>query len=543
MRNQTVITKKLGIWAAALLCCFGLVGVLGHVWAETASALADAVPPAQADRIFIDGLKKFGDLERPGVVFQHTKHTAALEKKELSCQRCHLDREGGSGLGSMALRFKRLKDTDKKATMEIYHAECISCHTEIADGGESSGPVTCGGCHAEDLVAAKTTRWRPIDLDKSLHYRHVKNLEKKCDSCHHAYDDAAKKLVYLKGEEGACLYCHQKETVENRISGRLAAHQACISCHRERAAAGKDAGPADCISCHDVEAQAGIRVVKDIPRMERGQPDTVFVKTAALDGPASVPTRNRMQQVAFDHKAHEQYNRSCKSCHHAALNDCVSCHRSEGAKEGGQIKLAQAMHKAGADASCVGCHQKQQAKPECAGCHASGTPVAEADDDACLACHRIPLPSENEPPPTKAEADALAGQWIDARPIVAPLRDPERIPETVTIGLLSESYEPTSLPHRKIVYKLMDGIAANKLAGAFHGDALTLCQGCHHQSPPGQEMPRCSSCHDRRLGAKTTERPGLMAAYHQQCMGCHERMGIAKPGAQECGACHKERPK
>jgi hypothetical protein len=545
MRNQTVMTRRLGIWAAALLCCVGFAGAL-VVQVGAAATPAPAGAEAQADRILIDGLKQFGALERSAVVFRHTKHTIALEKMELSCQRCHLDGEKGT-----VLKFKRLKDTDKQATMEIYHAECIACHTEIAASGESSGPVTCGGCHATDRVTAKavttaqTTRWRPIDLDKSLHYRHVKTLEKKCESCHHAYDEAAKKLVYLKGQEGACLYCHQADTVENRISIRLAAHQACISCHRERAAAGKDAGPADCISCHDVEAQAGIRVVKDIPRMERNQPDAVFVKTVPADAvaPQLASTRMGMQQVAFDHKAHEQYNQSCKACHHAALNDCVSCHRSEGAKEGGQVKLAQAMHKAGSEASCIGCHQRQQAKPECAGCHLPRTANAKTDDQTCLACHRIPPPPKDGSAPTPAETAALARQWLDARPTVAPLRDPERIPETVTIGLLSEHFEPASLPHRKIINTLMDSIATNKLAGAFHADTTTLCQGCHHQSPPAEQPPQCGSCHDRRVAVKTTERPGLMAAYHQQCLGCHDRMGIAKPAAQDCAVCHKERPK
>lgn len=547
MRNQTVMTRKLAIRATILLCCVGLVGVLGQVWAGAAQRppRADIV---SADRIFIDGLKQFGTLERTGVAFMHTKHTAALEKQDLSCQRCHLDDPERPGAEGMALKFKRLKDTDKQSVMEIYHTECISCHTETRGSGLASGPVTCGGCHQEKAAAPTATRWRPIDLDRSLHYRHVASQEKKCETCHHVYDEGAKKLVYRKGEEGACVYCHQAETVENRISGRLAAHQACISCHLKRVAAGKDAGPADCLSCHDVAAQAGIRVVKEVPRMERGQPDAVFVKAVASDTipAASAETKPRMQMVAFDHKAHEQYNQTCKACHHAALNECVSCHRSEGADEGGRIQLTQAMHKADAEASCIGCHQQQQTKPECAGCHspeamAGAVLTFNSDDQACLACHRIPLPAEGEPEPTPEASADLARQWLDARAQVRPMRRSEQIPETVTMGGLSKAFEPANMPHRKIVYALMDGIGTSQLAGSFHADAYTLCQGCHHQSPPTEQPPRCSSCHDRRLGAKADDRPGLMAAYHQQCMGCHDRMGIAKPAAQDCAACHKER--
>ena len=35
--------------------------------------------------------------------------------------------------------------------------------------------------------------------------------------------------------------------------------------------------------------------------------------------------------------------------------------------------------------------------------------------------------------------------------------------------------------------------------------------------------------------------PGLKAAYHQQCMGCHREMGLEKPAATECAACHQEK--
>jgi hypothetical protein len=544
MRNQTVMTTKLGIWAAALLCCAGLVGLLGQPWVNASPAPPEAT--ATADRIFIDGLKQFGTLERPGVVFMHTKHTTALEKQDLSCQRCHPEGEEG-----MALKFKRLKDTDKKAVQEIYHNECISCHQETAAKGNDSGPVTCGACHAEELVTPAATRWRPIDLDRSLHHRHAKALENKCETCHHAYDESAKKLVYRKGEEGACAYCHQDQTVDNRISGRLAAHQACISCHRTRAAAGKQAGPADCLSCHDVAAQTGIRVVEDAPRIERNQPDFVLVKSHPAQDPppaGSVPAaisaggESRMAQVAFNHKAHELADLSCQTCHHAAIDTCVSCHRSAGIKEGGQVKLADAMHRTGATASCIGCHEQQQrTQPECAGCHYPLAALTADETQTCKTCHAVPVPAGDQLPLTEAENAATARQWIEGRVMAVPERSPERIPEVVTIGSLSDQFEPASLPHRKIVYKLMDNIQQNQLAAAFHTDTLTLCQGCHHQSPATEKPPRCGSCHDRQTAVKNADRPSLAAAYHQQCMTCHDRMGIVKPATQDCVACHKKR--
>ena len=34
-------------------------------------------------------------------------------------------------------------------------------------------------------------------------------------------------------------------------------------------------------------------------------------------------------------------------------------------------------------------------------------------------------------------------------------------------------------------------------------------------------------------------KPGLMGAYHLQCMGCHKEMGMEKPVS--CTDCHKEK--
>lgn len=248
-----------------------------------------------------------------------------------------------------------------------------------------------------------------------------------------------------------------------------------------------------------------------------------------------------MFQVPFDHRAHESANATCKACHHAALDSCVSCHRSEGIDAGGRVKLADAMHREGAQASCIGCHQRQQTRPECAGCHYPLAAIGTQSTQACQSCHQVPAPAGDAAPPTDAEAAAMARSWLEGRVMALPERSPDRIPETVTIGLLSDQYAPAMLPHRQIVYKLMDNVRDNRLAGAFHTDPFTLCQGCHHQSPPAEKPPRCASCHDRQTAAKDAERPSLVAAYHQQCMTCHDRMGIAKPATQDCIACHKKR--
>jgi hypothetical protein len=106
----------------------------------------------------------------------------------------------------------------------------------------------------------------------------------------------------------------------------------------------------------------------------------------------------------------------------------------------------------------------------------------------------------------------------------------------VVIKVLADKYQPSKLPHRKIVAALDAAVRKSKLAQAMHGGIQTLCSGCHHGNwPPGQRPPSCRSCHDRQ-GRPTRDRPGLQAAYHRQCIGCHQQMGIKQQGCTDCHA-------
>ena len=117
----------------------------------------------------------------------------------------------------------------------------------------------------------------------------------------------------------------------------------------------------------------------------------------------------------------------------------------------------------------------------------------------------------------------------------------DRIPEKVTIGMLTNRFEPAAFPHRKIVNALIDKTRDNRLAGYFHSEKGTLCQGCHHNSPAAKTPPKCISCHSKPFNAKDPFKPGLIAAYHRQCMECHKSMGIAKPVSANCTACHQKK--
>ncbi len=514
-----------------LLCTvFVLSGVL------TAAEVAQQVTSSDAGRadvIVIDSLKAFGDLERPVVMFYHDKHTEALAKQNKDCSACH-----ETVKDKLSQKFKRIQDTDKDTVMDIYHDQCIGCHKDSGTEKKPVGPVTCGACHIKNAQANST--WEPIGLDKSLHYRHVKANANKCESCHHAYNEKTKSLFYAKGEEGSCVYCHKEKTEENRVSNRLASHQSCIDCHMKLTAKDKAAGPVQCGGCHDPKQQAIIEKLNNVPRMERNQPDAVLVKTGLKAG-ANQPA-GRMLPVPFNHKAHEGYSDNCRQCHHASLESCATCHTVQGDEKGKQVKLAQAMHDENAGQSCVGCHKQQQAEPKCAGCHSSITQSRVlANESSCKTCHMGADVENPYPPEGSEESKALALELLNARTPMTETISMDQIPETVTIKVLTNEYEGAALPHRKIVETLAQGMKDNQLAAYFHNEPTTLCQGCHHHSPASAKPPQCGSCHGRTSEALNLTRPGLLAAYHQQCIQCHDKMGLEKPASRECTSCHAKR--
>jgi DnaJ-class molecular chaperone len=134
---------------------------------------------------------------------------------------------------------------------------------------------------------------------------------------------------------------------------------------------------------------------------------------------------------------------------------------------------------------------------------------------------------------------AAAAEMLQSRTPVTETYADADIPEKVVIKEMVNKYKAVELPHRKIVQTLVKGIKDNKLANYFHAEKGTVCQGCHHNSPADKKPPRCGNCHGKPFDEKNPFRPGLMGAYHQQCMGCHAEMKLEKPAG--CTECHKER--
>jgi hypothetical protein len=408
--------------------------------------------------------------------------------------------------------------------MDIYHDNCVSCHNEMADAGIKAGPTICGDCHRRRPLLVSSRQ--AMGFDRSLHHRHVEGVGQDCELCHHEYNEETKELVYIKGSEATCRYCHLSEQEENVPSLSASAHWTCLDCHAEM----PNAGPRECAGCHDRERQMQIARVDSPKRLDRNQPDFVLLHVAGEDLSTS-----KLNTVPFPHIEHEDSNTTCRSCHHQSMTPCIECHTLSGDEKALGVTLQRAMHAMNSEHSCVGCHDRKKSEIACAGCH-SLMEQGKLSDHACTICHSGP------PPTVGATAEAGDYSFSQFKPLPADYElsySPDDIPETVTIGILSEKYEPAEFPHRQVVNKLLEHVGTSKLATHFHGREDVVCQGCHHHSPVGEKPPLCESCHNQPFNEAELFKPGLFGAYHRQCLGCHASMQIEKPS--DCVECHAEK--
>ncbi len=373
--------------------------------------------------------------------------------------------------------------------------------------------------------------------------------DKKCEVCHHTYDAAAQKLIYKKDTENSCGACHKAKDDKNARSLEHVAHAACLGCHMKLsekikkqalrsgratlfAAEKKQFGPVECAGCHAVHKELTPEEIMKIPRLVRGQKDVMdlalkYVPDVSVPGVRPVALTNpsgvRMKVVPFNHKAHEHQAQFCSTCHHHSLEKCENCHTAAGAAtKGGNISYEQAFHRATAQQSCVGCHDSAKEDKKCAGCH-QWKQVA-TPKTSCPVCH----------------TGTTGGKVVELPPI--PLyRDAQKVPETLLIKGLEKEFKPAGMPHMKIVNKLVAISNGSSLARRFHATKdHALCSGCHHRSDLQQaavQAPKCSTCHSRSFDATALGKPLVLAAYHRQCMGCHQAMH-QKPTSLECVKCH-----
>ena len=121
------------------------------------------------------------------------------------------------------------------------------------------------------------------------------------------------------------------------------------------------------------------------------------------------------------------------------------------------------------------------------------------------------------------------------------------IPDKVTINSIQKYYAPVNFNHAAHINNLKDcGLCHHHTTGAQVTDAN--CARCHRNSG-AQPVVSCRSCHaadpftpevlkqqrDQQPPIYHRDKPGLKAAYHISCLGCHQKMS----GPTGCQDCHK----
>ena len=526
--NRKILFLLIGI-GYLIVIVYGL----SIVYTVESTLHAEEVAPVKPEnRISIAHTEIFGSLERPPVIFDHKKHVEAF--KEKGCEECHPVNEDRKLLFDFP---KEVEGKDKDSVMNAYHDECIECHKEQARAEKETGPVTCAECHAKENETI-IIEYPVVEFDFEYHDKHVKKLKEKlgeddCAQCHHIYDLEKEELVYEEKTEQSCYYCHElgkkrgpeytaitQKSAEKGLNIRSASHQQCINCHLEYQEKGDDeTGPAECVKCHTGEYKT-VAELKEVPRPDRDQEDTVYINIEDA----------KMKGVTFNHKSHETYSKTCRSCHHESLKACNECHDLTGKPEGNGINLANAYHHIFSDHSCSGCHNEQKKQKECAGCHYFIAPMdiesMNPKKETCASCHAGKKETLPTPP-------ALSTAGLDK----------EKLKE-VEVNVLEREYEPSKFPHLEIIDKLVEISNESKLGRYFHKDLQILCEGCHHRSIEQAEAqkdtpPYCRSCHMIAFDEDSINKTRLLSAYHRQCLGCHEQMELEK--GRKCSECHEKK--
>ena len=294
----------------------------------------------------------------------------------------------------------------------------------------------------------------------------------------------------------------------------------------------------------------GAAIAAELEETDSGAPSALVMFPVTGDGTA---VKGSMKPAVFNHLVHEKAVEDCTTCHHTGdPQSCSDCHTLTGSPKGKGITLERAMHATNiaprangkTPVSCVSCHEQYyKSKNECAGCHSIVTP--KKDDKWCAVCHYAEVTPEQLAKGTSGAMSEEENLEI-ATKVVTDKKANEKVgyfaPTKVTIDALADEYKPHLFAHRRHVASLVEGIKDDKLADAFHYQPEVICATCHHYSPLSMQPPKCGSCHSKTIDPANPDRPTLKAAYHLNCIGCHNGMNVARPVATDCVACHKAVP-
>lgn len=198
-----------------------------------------------------------------------------------------------------------------------YGAACETCHHETAAGDQE--PLSCGQCHGANVTDA----W--VKEHKTTF---TKDLQ--CVTCHHVEFDKNHDWGHKSHEDiASCTDCHHADT----------------SIEPE---------PANCADCHQAEADGKMPALRDAVHA-KCQSCHADMFEAQLKGCASC------------HGAVDQKEQLKSGTLKKEFTKCTSCHSDKGVNEIIPSRMT-SLH-----ASCMGCHEKQDAGPykkgDCNQCH------------------------------------------------------------------------------------------------------------------------------------------------------------------------------
>ena len=324
--------------------------------------------------------------EMPAARFDHESHVSRLGEEGSECIVCH------TALGKEAVnpqdRPFAVVPTgikDKDGLMEAWHKTCFDCHEKY---GEAPEPSACRTCHD---AGADSEERLTVYFDRSLHAAHINSKHiapvmpskvessivtvKNCGACHSTVG-ADGKLSYVQNTEDAASF-YKVDSTDSRVLAS-AAHNACVSCHRETMAAEGAKGrklelPLLCADCHSREGQASFPRENPSFRLLRGQPDVIMLGEKPADAPVSQSSSPEaaLKAVPFNHKLHEESS-DCRVCHGMKIEKSeVQPVTLAGVDATGVKRTAyEAAHDIDSASSCVGCHARTVAQDKnCAGCH------------------------------------------------------------------------------------------------------------------------------------------------------------------------------
>jgi len=123
-------------------------------------------------------------------------------------------------------------------------------------------------------------------------------------------------------------------------------------------------------------------------------------------------------------------------------------------------------------------------------------------------------------------------KYVDEDRILRQMRLHE---EGISLKDVEHSYFLLDSP---VIKKSEDHYSPVRFTHGQHAASIQDCAVCHHYRPEDSnlsEITRCSACHQDSFNPGHPERIGLKAAFHLQCMTCHEEKN---KGPLACRDCH-----